>query len=110
MSNNNYCILRQDKEGNRFLRKEETSPTAYMNLEKTSQYIRAWVQNDLGLALYLCDGGGDWQNITWEKEPHFQFLSECDRVKSENRAGIRKRLLEFYYDADAMEKLVTFKK
>ena len=103
--NNSYCILRQDKDGNRFLRKEEAAPTAYMSLEKTSQYIRAWVQNDLGLALYLCDGGGYWQNISWEKEPHFKFLSESDQVKSEDKAEIRSRLLEFYYDADAMEKL-----
>jgi len=103
--NNSYCILRQDKDGNRFLRKEEDTPLAYMNLEKTAQYIRAWVQNDPGLALYICDGGVDWQSITWEKEPHFKFLSEYDRVKGENRAEIRRRLLEFYYDADAMEKL-----
>ena len=103
--NNSYCIFRQDRDGNRFLRKEETSPFSYMNLEKTSQYIRAWVQNDLGLALYLCDGGGDWQNITWEKEPHFKFLSECDMVCPKKQAEIRSRLLEFYYDADGMEKL-----
>lgn len=103
--NNSYCIFRQDKDGNRFLRKEDTEPTAYMNLDKTAQYIRAWVQNDMGLALYICDGGGDWQNITWEKEPHFKFLSECDYIKGANRAKIRSHLLEFYYDEDAMEKL-----
>ena len=103
--NDNYCIFRQDKEGNRFLKKEEVFPQSYMNPERTAQYIRAWVQNDLGLALYLCNNGGDWQNITWEKELHFKYLSECDKIKGENRTEIRSRLLEFYYDADAMEKL-----
>lgn len=103
--NNNYCILRQDKEGNRFLIREEIVPVSYMNPEITTQYIRAWLQNDLGLALYLCDGGGEWQNISWEKEPHFKFLSQCDKVRRESQAQIRRNLLEFYYDADAMEKL-----
>ena len=103
--NNDYCILRQDKDGNRFLRTEDALPTAYMNLEKTSKYIRTWVRKDLGLALYLCSGGGDWQNITWKKEPHFRFLSECDKVKSEERVQIRRRLLDFYFESDAMEKL-----
>ncbi len=100
-----YTIYRQDRDGNRFLWKEEQIPLAFMNIEKTAQYIRAWVQEDMGLALYLCDGGGDWHNITQEKEPHFKFLSECDKIKIEKRLEIRSRLLEFYYDADMMEKL-----
>ena len=103
--NNSYSIYRQDRDGNRFLWKEEQIPFSYMNVEKTSKYIRAWVQDDMGLALYLCDGGGDWQNITPEKEPHFKFLSECNKIKMENRLKIRGCLLEFYYDADMMEKL-----
>ena len=61
--NRGYSIYRQDKEGNRFLLKEEQIPVAFMNIDKVAKYIRAWVQEDLGLALYLCDGGRDWQNI-----------------------------------------------
>ena len=102
-----YFIFRQDREGNRYLWKEEQIPISYMNIEKTAKYIRAWVQNDFGLALYLCDDGGDWQNITLEKEGHFKFLSECDRIKIEERMKIRSRLLEFYYDADQMDLLDT---
>ena len=100
-----YFIFRQDRDGNRYLWKEEQIPLSYMNIEKTAKYIRAWVQNDFGLAFYLCDGGGDWQNITLEKEGHFKFLSESDRIKPEDRMEIRSRLLEFYYDADEMDRL-----
>lgn len=102
---NSYIIYRQDKKGNRFLWKEEQLPLAFMNVEKTAQYIRAWVQEDLGLALYLCNDGGDCQNITPEREGHFKFLSQCEQVKIEDRLEIRSRLMEFYYDADMMEKL-----
>ena len=102
---NSYSIFRQDRDGNRYLWKEDRIPFSYLNIEKTAKYIRAWVQNDAGLALYLCDGGGDWQNITPEREPHFKFLSEYDKIKTENRLEIRSRLLEFYYDADMMGKL-----
>lgn len=103
--NRGYSIYRQDKEGNRFLLKEEQIPISYMNIKKTSKYIRAWVQEDLGLALYLCDSGRDWQNITPEKEPHFKYLSVCDKVSSQDRMEIRSQLLDFYYDADMIEKL-----
>ena len=103
--NRGYSVYRQDKEGNRFLLKEEQLPLSYMNIEKTSKYIRAWVQEDLGLALYLCDSGRDWQNITPEKEPHFKYLSVCDKIAPEDRLEIRSQLLDFYYETDMMEKL-----
>ena len=102
---NSYSIYKEDREGNRFLWKEEQIPFALMNVDKTAQYIRAWVSSDIGLALYLCDNDGDWQNITPEKESHFKFLSECDKIKIEKRLEIRSHLLEFYYDTDRMEKL-----
>ena len=103
--NRGYSIFRQDREGNRFLLKEEQLPYAYMNIEKVSKYIRAWVQEDMGLALYLCDSGRDWQNITPEKEAHFKYLSECNKICPFDRLEIRSGLLDFYYDSDRMEKL-----
>lgn len=103
--NRGYSIYRQDKEGNRFLLKGEQLPLAYMNIERVSKYIRAWVQEDLGLALYLCDSGRDWQNITLEKEPHFKYLNTCDKIRAEDRLAIRNRLLDYYYDEDMLEKL-----
>ena len=103
--NRGYSIYRQDREGNRFFLKEEQIPLSYMNIDKTSKYIRAWVRENLGLALYLCASGRDWQNITPEKEPHFKYLSVCDRIQSQDRMEIRSQLLDFYYDADMMEKL-----
>lgn len=102
---NSYTIYRQDKKGNRFLWRGQQRPLAFMNVEKTAQYIRAWVSSDLGLALYLCNDGGDCKNITPERESHFKFLSECDKVNVEKQLEIRSRLLEFYYDADKMENL-----
>lgn len=100
-----YLILRQDAKGNRFIVPSDTEVYAYMNVEKTSRYIRAWVQEDMGLALYLCEGSLDWQNITKEKEPHLRFLAECEKIRSEYRTQIRGQLLEYYYDSDNMEKL-----
>lgn len=103
--NRGYSVFRQDRYGNRFLLKQEHIPNAYMNIEKTSKYIRAWVQEDMGLALYLCDSGRDWQNITPEKEAHFKYLSECNKIGPCDRLEIRIGLLDYYYDTDRMEKL-----
>ena len=103
--NNRCCIFRQDKDENRFLIREEVIPSSYMNQEITVGYIGMLVQNDPGLALYMCDAEEGWQNITREKEPLFQLLSQWDKVKSEEKAEIRRSLLKFYYESEAMEKL-----
>lgn len=103
--NKGYSVFKQDKDGNRFLLKEEQLPISYMNIEKTSKYIRAWVQEDLGLALYLCDGDRDWQNITPEREAHFKYLSTCDRISSKDRLEIQSHLLDYFFETDRMEKL-----
>lgn len=101
----NYFLFREDREGNRFLWKEDNRPVAYMDINNISRRVMKWVQDSLGLALCVCSGNGEWQNITWEKEEHFRLLSECEALKAEDRMGIRSRLLEFYYETDSMEKL-----
>jgi len=57
------------------------------------------------MALYLCTGNQEWQNITWEWEPYFRYLSDCEEIKPEERMELRIRLMEFYFEMDAMEKL-----
>lgn len=105
LCNRGCSIYRQDKEENRFLLKEEQLPLSYINIERVSKYIRAWVHEDWRLALYLCDSGRDWQNITPEKEPHFKYLSTCNKIGVQDRLEIRSQLLDYYYEEDMMEKL-----
>lgn len=100
-----YLILRQDEEENRFLVPEETQLQACMNVEMTARYIRAWVQENLSLALYLCDGSLDWQGMTKDKEPHLRFLAGCEEIRASYRSKIRGELLNYYFETDNMEKL-----
>ncbi|MBR5596358.1 MAG: hypothetical protein IKW30_03010 [Lachnospiraceae bacterium] len=100
-----YIVLREDRKGNRFLVQEAEQLQACTNIEKTAGYIRAWVQDSYGLALYLCDGNVESESIVPEKEPHLKFLSQCEKIQSQDRQEIRGQLMEFYYVADWMEKL-----
>ncbi len=100
-----HIVFRQDSMGNRFLLEDESIITPCANQEVVANYIRAWVQDSYGLALYLCDGNVEWQNITSGKEPHLRYLSECEKIRPEDRQEIRAQLLEFYFDAEWMEKL-----
>lgn len=99
-----HIVLRQDRRGNRFLLQEETLQ-ACTDIEKTARYIRAWVQDSYELALYLCQGNVGAESITAEKEPHLRYLSQCEKISFADRQEILGQLLDFYYDADWMEKL-----
>ena len=103
--NKGYTIYKEDREGNRFLLREDQSPVSYMNMQKISQYIRSWVPDDMGLSLYVCSSGRDWHNVSPETETHFKYLSECDRICGGDRLEMRSQLLDFYYEADWGEKL-----
>ena len=100
-----YIIFRQDEKGYRFLLQEDDKPKACTNFERIATNIRAWVQDSYGLALYLCDGNVEVNGIWAEKEPHLKYLSQCERIKNQDREEIRGQLLEFYFQADWMEKL-----
>lgn len=100
-----YLILKQDAQGNRFLVSAEHPVIPCMNLEKTVKYVRAWVQEDLGLALRVGEGSLGWQSITREKEPYIRYLAACQQVCPEYQLQIRGELLDYYYDADDMERL-----
>ena len=103
--NRDYVLFREDKEGNRFVRKEEEKPVSYIDLNMAAKPMTKWCQDSLAMALYLCTGNQEWQNITWEWEPYFRYLSDCEEIKPEERMELRIRLMEFYFEMDAMEKL-----
>lgn len=100
-----YVLLREDKRGNRFVKKDSEKPVSYIDLNMAAKPMTKWGQDSLAMALYLCTGNREWQNITWEWEPYFRYLSECEDIKPEERMELRIRLMNFYFEMDAMEKL-----
>ena len=100
-----YLFFREDSQGNRFLWKQPREFTAYMDIPKMAQQIMKWKPETPEFALYLCGEKQEWQNVTWEKENYFRFLSHCEAIKTEERMMLLSRLMEFYYEEDAGEKL-----
>ena len=103
--NRDHIIFLQDSMGNRFLMEDESVLTSCANEEVMANYIRAWVQDSYALALYLCDGNSELQNGTHSKEPHLRFLSECEKIRPEDKQEIRAQLLDFYFEEEWTEKL-----
>ena len=103
--NDDYLILKQDEKGNRYLIEDTSCLKPCMDLEKTANDIRAWVQDSYALALYLCEGSVDWQRIMPEKEPYYKYLSQCEKIQTKERLEICGQLLDFYFHGDFMEKL-----
>lgn len=101
--NRDHIIFFQDSMGNRFLMEDESGITSCANEEIMANYIRAWVQDSYALALYLCDG--NVENINSSKEPHLRFLSECEKIRPEDKQEMRAQLLDFYFEEEWMEKL-----
>ena len=103
--NRDHIIFLQDSMGNRFLMEDESVLTSFANEEVMANYIRAWVQDSYALALYLCDGNSELQNGNHSKEPHLRFLSECEKIRPEDKQEIRAQLLDFYFEEEWTEKL-----
>ena len=103
--NRDHIIFLQDSMGNRFLMEDESVLTSCANEEVMANYIRAWVQDSYALALYLCDGNSELQNGIHSKEPHLRFLSECEKIRPEDKQEIRAELLDFYFEEEWTEKL-----
>ncbi|MCI5584167.1 MAG: DUF5717 family protein [Lachnospiraceae bacterium] len=98
----NYLLLREDKWGQRFVMPKEEYPSGYLSVSALAQAIHPMVEEALGLALYVCEDKGDWQPIVQENENQFRFLSEHPGLLAKERQHLRKRLLDYYHEADEM--------
>ncbi len=103
-----YTILLQDAEGNRFTQSIPYENKQLMKPEKLLPFIGTYMEGRLSFDIYQCQVDKGFITITPENEKRFKSLSESEQVIDEFRKEIRGRLLRYYYDNDMIGELDAF--
>lgn len=103
-----YTILLQDDQGNRFTRSIPYENERLMIPEKLLPFIGTYMEGRLSFDIYQCQADKGFITITPENEKRFKALTESEQVIDEFKKEICGRLLRYYYDNDMIGELDTF--
>lgn len=105
---NEYTLLLQDVDGNRFTRSIPYENKQLMIPEKLLPFIGTYMEGRLSFDIYQCQLDKGYITITSENEKRFKALSESEQVIEEFKKEIRTKLLRYYYDNDMIGELDAF--
>lgn len=105
---NEYTLLLQDEEGNRFTKSIPYENRQLMIPEKLLPFVGTYMEGRLSFDIYQCQLGRGYITITPESEKRFKALSESEQVIEEFKREIRTKLLRYYYDNDMIGELDAF--
>ena len=105
---NEYTLLLQDADGNRFTRSIPYENKQLMIPEKLLPFIGTYMEGRLSFDIYQCQLDKGYITITSENEKRFKTLSESEQVIEEFKKEIRTKLLRYYYDNDMIGELDAF--
>lgn len=105
---NEYTLLLQDAEGNRFTRSIPYENRQLMIPEKLLPFIGTYMEGRLSFDIYQCQLDRGYIAITQDNEKRFKALSESEQVIEDFKKEIRTKLLRFYYDNDMIGELDSF--
>lgn len=103
-----YTILLQDAQGNRFTQSIPYENKRLMTPEKLLPFIGTYMEGRLSFDIYQCQVDKGFITITPENEKRFRVLSESEQVIDEFKKEIRGRLLRYYYDNDMIGEMDAF--
>ncbi|MBE5873433.1 MAG: hypothetical protein E7287_03395 [Lachnospiraceae bacterium] len=102
---NEYTIVFEDCDGNRYIKNVEYSLEKLMLPGKHLRLISGYVHNSPEFDLYLFEGERDEEEFTHEGMQRALRLTACDAVDKSIRHSIQIRLLKQYYGSDEMRAL-----
>ena len=105
---NEYTLLLQDAEGNRFTKSIPYENKQLMMPEKLLPFIGNYMEGRLSFDIYQCQLDKGYITVTAENEKRFKALSESEQVIEEFKKEIRTKLLHYYYDNDMIGELDAF--
>ena len=105
---NDYKLLLEDGEGNRYCVSVPYHIEAMMLEDKLLPIIFPYVTNHRGLAVYLCAGNKSSKEITEKNEKSFRYLVADEHTEERLKSEIRLKLVHYYYEQDYIQELDTF--
>lgn len=105
---NDYEIMFEDFQGNRFDASVEKSVEAMIRLSEYAVSISKVVTNDIGISLFLSEGRKHYIVVQEENAEHVRKIVDSGKVRESYKRELRKNLIQFYYDMDMIGELDSF--
>ena len=100
---NDYTVLLEDREGNRYFRTREYSTEKYFVPGKVIYKMDSEATDSLLFNLFLCDDSPEFLLITDQSVERYRYLEQSDEVTDEYRGMIRLPLLRYYMEKDDLQ-------
>ncbi len=102
---NDFRLLLEDKNGNRFCREEEYTLERLIVPDKLAAMAAPYADPNEHFDLWVCERGREIAGINDENVEYMKRITQSDAVVEELRQEIRIKLVRFYYDHDRMTDL-----
>ena len=97
---NDYSVLLEDREGNRFYRTREYSTEKYFVPGKVIYRMENRATDSLLFNLFLCDDSPEFLLVTDQNVERYKYLESSEEVTDSYRGMIRLPLLRYYMEKD----------
>lgn len=102
---NDFQLLLEDGEGNRYCRQEEYTLERLLLPDKFAAMIAPYVSGCIHFDLWLCERGREIGVVSSENVEYMKRVAASDQVVNLVRQEIRIKLIHFFYDNDRMSEL-----
>lgn len=102
---NDYRIVIEDAQGNRFCREKEYELTRLMIPDKIGTMIAPYVTNQPLFDLWYCEHGKELSAVSQENVENMKRIMNSPQIREEVQREIRLKLIHFFYDQDCMNEL-----
>lgn len=100
-----YTILVQDKNGNRYTKTIPYTIEKLLLPRKLLKIVKPFIQNDLAYDIFLCENIGAFSAIQEENAESFARILSSGQVRNEYKKEVRTKLIQYYYDNDKIQEM-----
>lgn len=102
---NDFSLLLEDTDGNRYCREEEYTLERLLVPDKLVSMVAPFVEANEHFDLWLCERGRELAVISDENVEYMKRITKSVQVVEELQQEIRMKLVHFYFDRDRMKDL-----
>ena len=103
--NRDFVIMFEDNFSNRYMKSVPYDIEKLMVPGKLANMLLPYVEDNLSFDVYACECSSELVEITDENRCRYQRILDSDQIDPAYKTEIRSKLLNYYYDNDAIREL-----
>ncbi|MBP5624167.1 MAG: hypothetical protein J6X36_04805, partial [Lachnospiraceae bacterium] len=103
--NRDFSIMFEDNFSNRYMKSVPYDIEKLMVPGKLANMLLPFVEENLSFDVYACECSSELVEITDENRVRYQRILDSDEIDPAYKTEIRSKLLNYYYDNDAIREL-----